>query len=126
MNFAQPVLLYPNTTYVASYFAPKGHYSQDDGYFYTCRRWIATGTSILNSPPLHALLDSNGVINGVFAHSSSSTFPTSTVNAENYWVDVVFSPRPSPRRLARSPTSTPPPATPPPVSAGPPRHPAAR
>ena len=28
VNFAQPVPLNPNTTYVASYFAPKGHYSQ--------------------------------------------------------------------------------------------------
>ena len=30
VNFAQPVPLNPNTTYVASYFAPKGHYSQDE------------------------------------------------------------------------------------------------
>ena len=30
VNFAQPVLLNPNTTYIASYFAPKGHYSQDE------------------------------------------------------------------------------------------------
>ena len=35
VNFAQPVPLNKNTTYVASYFAPKGHYSQDGGYFYT-------------------------------------------------------------------------------------------
>ena len=29
VNFAQPVPLNPNTTYVVSYFDPKGHYSQD-------------------------------------------------------------------------------------------------
>ncbi len=92
MNFAQPVLLYPNTTYVVSYFAPKGHYSQDEGYFYTVPPLDATGTSIMNSPPLHALLDSNGVTNGVYSYAPASTFPTSTFNAENYWVDVVFSP----------------------------------
>ena len=34
VNFAQPVPINPNTTYVASYFAPKGHYAQDEGYFY--------------------------------------------------------------------------------------------
>ena len=35
VNFTHPVSLNPNTTYVASYFAPKGHYSEDGAYFYT-------------------------------------------------------------------------------------------
>ena len=35
VNFSQPVPLNTNTTYVASYFAPNGHYSQDGSYFYT-------------------------------------------------------------------------------------------
>ena len=35
VNFAQPVALNKNTTYVASYFAPKGHYSADGGYYNT-------------------------------------------------------------------------------------------
>ena len=35
VNFAQPVTVNKNTTYIASYFAPKGHYSQDGDYFYT-------------------------------------------------------------------------------------------
>ena len=36
VNFAQPVTLNPNTTYVASYFAPKGHYSQSDRLLLHC------------------------------------------------------------------------------------------
>ncbi len=46
----------------------------------------------MDSPPLHALRNTNGVTNGVYSYSGSSTFPTNTFNAENYWVDVVFSP----------------------------------
>src|SRR5215472_7182238 len=96
VNFAQPVLLNPNTTYVASYLAPKGHYSQDEGYFYTVP-FIGAPQSHVDSAPLHALQNSNGVTNGVFAYTTTgSTFPTNTFNAENYWVDVVFSPVPPP------------------------------
>jgi hypothetical protein len=96
VNFAQPVLLNPNTTYVASYLAPKGHYSQDEGYFYTVP-FIGAPQSHVDSAPLRALQNSNGVTNGVFAYTTTgSTFPTNTFNAENYWVDVVFSPVPPP------------------------------
>ena len=91
VNFAQPVTLNPNTTYVASYFAPKGHYSQAENYFSTVPPTGASANSV-DSPPLHALRNTNGVTNGVYSYGSSSTFPTNTFNAENYWVDVVFSP----------------------------------
>ena len=49
----------------------------------------------MSSPPLtplHAIQDTNGVINGVYAHSSSSTFPTSPGDGPNYWVDPIFTP----------------------------------
>ena len=92
VNFSQPVPLSKNTTYVASYFAPNGHYSQDGSYFYTTPP-MGTNPTITNvdSPPLHALRNTNGVVNGVYSHSGNSTFPTSSANASNYWVDVVFS-----------------------------------
>ena len=32
--------------------------------------------------------------NGVYAYGSGITFPTSTYNASNYWVDVLFTPEP--------------------------------
>ena len=99
VNFAQPVTLNPNTTYVASYFAPKGHYSQSEDYFYTVPP-IGGSASSVDSPPLHALRDTNGVANGVYSYGSGSAFPTNTFNGENYWVDVVFSPSGPPGQVA--------------------------
>ena len=34
--------------------------------------------------------------NGVYAYAASSTFPTNSFGAANYWVDVIFSPTPAP------------------------------
>jgi hypothetical protein len=94
VNFAQPVPLNKNTTYVASYFAPKGHYSQDGYYFYTTPPLgPAPILTNVDSPPLHALRNTNGVVDGVFSYAGSSTFPTSSANAANYWVDPVFTPQ---------------------------------
>ncbi len=94
VNFAQPVPLNKNMTYVASYFAPKGHYSQDGGYFYTTPPMGSAPTlTNVDSPPLHALRNTNGVINGTYSYSGSSTFPTGSLDAANYWVDPVFSPQ---------------------------------
>ncbi|MCW3036936.1 MAG: hypothetical protein JWM17_2248, partial [Actinobacteria bacterium] len=78
--FANPVLVTAGTTYVASYFAPVGHYSVTANMF---------GASGVDSPPLHALANTT-TPNGVFAYGSTSAFPTSSFNATNYWVDVVF------------------------------------
>jgi len=91
VSFARPVALNPNTTYVASYFAPSGHYSQDGAYFCTVPEIGAPANSV-DSPPLRALPNTNGTLNGVFTHSSSPAFPASSVDASSYWVDVVFSP----------------------------------
>ncbi len=93
VNFAQPVTVNPGTVYVASYFAPKGHYSDDGAYFYTVPQ-ILQPESTVNSPPLFALQNTNGVTNGVYSYSGASTFPTSSNDASNYWVDPVFSPEP--------------------------------
>jgi len=91
VNFSQPVALDKNTTYVASYFAPKGHYSADGAYFRTVPQ-IGQPESTVNSPPLHALGNANGVVNGVYTYAGSSTFPISSTDATNYWVDPVFTP----------------------------------
>ena len=91
VNFAQPVAVNKNTTYVASYFAPKGHYSQDGNYFYTVPP-IGQSADIVDSPPLHALRNTNGIANGVYAYSGNSTFPANSAAASNYYVDPVFTP----------------------------------
>ena len=45
--------------------------------------------SAVTNGPLTALASG-----GVYAYGSSNTFPTSTYNASNYWVDVVYSQSP--------------------------------
>ncbi len=64
------------TTYVASYFTSTGHPAA-----------TAAGlASAVTNGPLTALAGG-----GVYAVGSSNTFPTSTYNNNNYWVDVVYS-----------------------------------
>ncbi len=80
VNFTSPVEITAGTTYLASYYAPKGHYSDTGAFF---------ATAGVSNPPLEAL--ANGVTpDGVYTYGSESIFPTSSYNATNYWVDVVF------------------------------------
>jgi len=81
VSFPSAIAITAGTTYVASYFAPTGHYSVDDLYF---------ASSGVDNPPLHALQDGVDGSNGVFSYSATSVFPTSTFHSRNYWVDVVF------------------------------------
>jgi LmbE family N-acetylglucosaminyl deacetylase len=78
VNFASPVAIAANTTYVASYFAPAGHFALDRPYF----------TVGHDNPPLHALADGAGGGNGVY-YVGDSGFPSDSFGASNYWVDVV-------------------------------------
>ena len=80
VNFTSPVAVTAGTTYVASYYAPSGHYSFNSGFF---------STAGVNNPPLQALANSVSP-NGVYTYDSTTTFPSSSYNATNYWVDVVF------------------------------------
>jgi len=80
VTLSAPVAVTANTTYVASYLAPNGRYSVDDNYF----------TSGVDNPPLHALADGTDGPNGVYRYGAGGGFPTSTYQASNYWVDVVF------------------------------------
>jgi hypothetical protein len=82
-NFASPVAVTADTTYIASYYAPNGRYSADDGYF---------GDSGVSNSPLTALQDGVDGGNGVYRYGSGGGFPNSTFNSTNYWVDLVFSP----------------------------------
>ena len=86
MNFATAVPVTAGTVYVASYFAPAGHYAGDGGYF------AASG---VDNAPLHALEDGVSGGDGVYVYGSASSFPNLTFNSENYWVDAVFSTGPA-------------------------------
>jgi hypothetical protein len=83
VTFSSPVPISAGTTYVASYFASTGHYALDQNFF-------AVG---FDNAPLHALASGTSGGNGVYVYSLGSTFPTSSYNASNYWVDVVYTPK---------------------------------
>jgi lysophospholipase L1-like esterase/fibronectin type 3 domain-containing protein len=88
VNFSSPVVVWPWTTYVASYFAPVGRYAADPSVF--------TQTEIVTSPVrLLAAGQSGG--NGWSVGTSTGAFPSvASSQAANYWVDVVFSPSADP------------------------------
>ncbi len=67
VNFATPVAITAGVTYVASYYAPNGHFSVDRSYF----------SSSYNSGSLHV-----PVSGGVFRYGSSSGFPSQTLRKQ--------------------------------------------
>jgi len=80
VTFASAVAITANTTYVASYHTTIGHYSYTGAYF--------AGAGV-DAPPLHALADATSA-DGVYQYGAGG-FPSSSYNATNCWVDVVFS-----------------------------------
>ena len=83
-NFATPVSVSPGVTYVASYLAPRGHYSADTDFF---------ATAGVDAAPLHLPADGVDDPNGVYGYvAAPGGFPTTAWMSANYWVDVVFSP----------------------------------
>jgi hypothetical protein len=87
VSFSPAVNITANTVYVASYHTNVSHFSVDLNAF---------ANAGVDHAPLHALANGVSGGDGVYAYSSSSVFPTSSYQAANYWVDVVFSPTPPP------------------------------
>lgn len=79
--FPNQVPVVAGTTYIASYHAPRGHFSYDGGQF------VQAGAGTW---PIRALRDGVDGGNGLFRYSATPTFPTDTYGGSNYWVDVVF------------------------------------
>ena len=84
VTFGSPVPITAGETYVASYYAPAGHYAEDGGYF------TAANEHLYTSYYLSALTDGVSGPNGVYNFSASTTFPSLGYVQSNYWVDVVF------------------------------------
>lgn len=79
--FSSPVQISANTTYVASYHS-SGFYALNWGYF---------SNQGANNAPLHALQNGVDGPNGVMTYDSSGgQFPAYSGNANNFWVDVLF------------------------------------
>jgi hypothetical protein len=79
--FSSPVSVTAGTTYVVSYFAPIGHYSVTGNYF---------SSTVTNGP-----LSAPSTNNGVYSYGAD-TFPTSSWNRSNYFVDPLFVADPPP------------------------------
>jgi hypothetical protein len=82
VNFDSPIAVSANTTYVASYHS-NGRFGYDMNAF--------TSAGV-DAPPLHALRSGADGPNGVYVYGTTSTFPTTSFNDANYFVDVVFTP----------------------------------
>jgi len=86
--FANPVQISANTTYVAGYYDPDGHYAADVQQFYP----TVTGSidaSPLYSPPLVGIRANSSTGNGVY-NSGGPGFPTMSYQGSGYGVDVIF------------------------------------
>ena len=82
VSFGTPVTIKANTTYVAGYFDPSGHYSASVEMF------SKVG---VEAPPLTALANTTSP-NGVYVYSAATKFPTNSYEATSYSVDVLFAP----------------------------------
>ena len=76
VTFAAPVSVAAGTTYVASYYAPRGHYASTESYF--------------TSPRTAGTLSAPAGTNGVYRYGSASAYPTASWRSSNYWVDITF------------------------------------
>jgi len=81
VSFTTPIQIVANTTYIVSYFAPVGHYSDNSNFF---------AQSGVDNPPLHALANGVDGPNGVYLYGPSGGFPNASFQSTNYWVDVVY------------------------------------
>lgn len=72
-TFSKPVAISEDTTYVATYLAPKGRYAADDHYF--------------EDPRTRSPLTATG---SRYSQTNRNVFPTSSYRDANYYVDVVF------------------------------------
>ena len=82
VNFATPVAIAANTTYVASYYAPTAAFAATR---------VTSRRSGADNAPLHALANGVERWRRLVRLGPVGTFPTSVVQSTNYWVDVVFS-----------------------------------
>ena len=91
LTFTTPVDITAGTTYVASYYAPRGHYSASPGYFY----WPSPigGEHARQPAAARHQRERRRRQRRLLATRAATTFPTSTFNGENYAVDVVFMPK---------------------------------
>ena len=77
-TFATPVAVSGGTSYVVSYLAPQGHYSDTPNFF--------------GGPLTNGDLTAPATDNGRYLYGTGGGFPSYSYNATNYFVDVVYVP----------------------------------
>ncbi|GAA4186997.1 hypothetical protein GCM10022252_19780 [Streptosporangium oxazolinicum] len=80
-NFAAPVPIEANTTYVATHHSTTGIFSVTLDYF---------ATTAHTNGPLTALATGTDGGNGVYSYNAAHIFPTLTSRAACYWITPVF------------------------------------
>ena len=73
VDLDRPLQIGAGETYIASYHAPEGHFSVDEGFF--------------NQPAVNGPLTG---ITSLYAYGGPGSFPVSTYNSRNYWVDLTL------------------------------------
>lgn len=89
-TFRKPIALRAGTTYVVSYYAPRGGYA--DTYNY---RGLSRSSALSVKPGA-----------GVFRYGPSSRFPNRVWRNSQYWVDLTFVRAPAPVTVAKAPSPT--------------------
>ena len=89
VNFPSPVAIQPNTTYVAGYFAPNGHYSADGVRDQPTARGRARHP---RQPAPARPARQRERQRALPVHPAPAPSRTNTYQSENYWVDVPFTP----------------------------------
>ena len=105
--FTSPVPVTAGKVYVASYFAPQGHYAADVNE-------LTDGQGLVTDP---VYVPANSVTggSGVYLYAANGGFPSNNYQQSNYYVDVIVAPEGTP---PPSPTPTPTPV-PTPIPGGP-------
>ncbi len=81
LNFATPVVISANTTYIASYWTQLG-FPLTQSAFYNAG---------IDNAPLHLLKEGVDGSNSVYKYGPGGVFPTDSYKASNYFADVLFS-----------------------------------
>ncbi len=79
--------------------------AQDERYLYPHPSPGPTATARVDSPPLHALRNTGGAVNGLYAYAHDQRLPDAAPTTRaNYWVDVCSRRGPAPATARPAPT----------------------
>ena len=97
--FNSPLEVQANTTYTAAYFSSLGNYTEDNDYF--LHHAVINGSLVAPEDGTNGANGTDpGTGQGVYKYTPVPTFPNQLYRSANYWVDVIFSPKPGQANLS--------------------------